>query len=109
MPTITLMRVTCPDDDSARAITRAALTERLAACANLGAITAEFHWDNALNSAAEIVVLFKTRPELAEPLAAQIRKAHPYDLPAITWWEVQTDAATADWVASETGAHSASR
>ncbi len=109
MATITLLRVTCPDDQSARSIAGAALTARLAACANLGAITAEFHWEDALNSETEVAALFKTRPDLAAPLAELIRKTHPYDLPAITWWEVQTDAATAGWVAQETQAHSASR
>lgn len=104
MAPMTLFRVTFPDLDSARAAVKAALEERLVACANLGEITSEFHWAGATDSESEVAVLFKTRPDLVEALCGIVRASHPYDLPVLTWWDVQTDAATADWLKKETRA-----
>ncbi|MCA8882556.1 MAG: divalent-cation tolerance protein CutA [Rhodobacteraceae bacterium] len=104
MTALTLVRTTFPDRNSAMDAVEPILTARLAACANLSEIASLYHWDGALQEEGEIAVLFKTRAALVAQLCAAIRKTHPYELPAITWWEVETDNATAGWLAAETRA-----
>ena len=53
--------VTAPDLKTARALARAALRARLAACANLvPKMESHYWWQGRMESAAEVLVLFKT-------------------------------------------------
>lgn len=94
---------TCPDLDSARALARAAIDGRLAACASiLPGLVSVFHWQGAVEEAAEVQLVFKTMASLRSDLVALIEAEHPYDLPVVTWEEVATTARAAAWLADET-------
>lgn len=72
-------------DEEARRVGRDMVERRLAACVNiLGPCHSIYRWQDAIEEAAEIVAIFKTKAEGAETLAAAIRVAHSYDLPAIS-------------------------
>ena len=77
-----LVLVTAPDLKSARALARAALASRLAACVNLlPGIESHYWWQGKLESSREVLLLFKsTRPKLAA-LQQLILAKHPYDTP----------------------------
>ena len=76
------MLVTAPDLRVARKLARAALSARLAACANL-IPNLESHdwWEGKLESAAEVLVLFKTSLRRVPALERLILARHPYDTP----------------------------
>jgi periplasmic divalent cation tolerance protein len=79
-----LIQTTLPDAESARTLARALLEDRLAACVTIGApIESMYHWQGAIETAAEVPVTVKTRSELFEATAAAIRSRHPYELPEI--------------------------
>ena len=97
------MSVACPDRETALEIGRKAVAARLVACANVsGPVTSVFHWQGAVEEETEVMLWLKSRAELAEQLAALVRDAHPYDLPAITWEPRAADAATRAWLEAET-------
>jgi periplasmic divalent cation tolerance protein len=79
---VAVVLVTAPDVPSARRLARAAVKARLAACANLvPRLESIYWWQGKVESAAEVLVLFKTsRPRLAA-LEQFILKKHPYDTP----------------------------
>ena len=90
--------------DAARALARAMVEQRLAACAQITAIESVYRWNGAIEHEPEWRVLFKTRAGGYAALEAAIRAAHPYALPAIH--AVATEHAYgpyADWVADSTG------
>ncbi|MCC6306044.1 MAG: divalent-cation tolerance protein CutA [Rhodobacteraceae bacterium] len=98
------VEVSCPDTGVATAIARAMIAGRLAACANVGApVLSLYRWQGRLVEEGEVMVRLKTRAALLAPLAAAIRAAHPYALPAILAWRLRATADYAAWVAAETG------
>ena len=99
-----MVYVTCRDEAEAERIARAALCERLAACANiLGAVHSLYWWQGKLEEAGEIALLLKTRQDLADKLTARVRELHSYDVPDISALPIV--AGNPDylaWIAAET-------
>ncbi len=96
--------VTCADHGEAEAIARHMVAQHLVACANiLGTITSVYRWQGAVETGEEVALLLKTRADLADQAAAEIRRLHSYDLPCIVAWPVVGgDADYLAWVAAET-------
>ena len=69
--------------DAARAMARALVEQRLAACAQITPIESFYRWQDQVENDAEFRVLFKTRAECWPDIEAAIHALHPYELPAI--------------------------
>jgi periplasmic divalent cation tolerance protein len=77
-----LVLVTAPNLDTARALSKAALSARLVACANLiPKIESHYRWQGKLESSAEVLILFKTTKAKLNALEKLIVANHPYDTP----------------------------
>lgn len=73
---------TLPDQDSAVAIARALIEQRLAACCNITApMLSVYRWNSRIEQAAEITVLIKTRRALIDAAIAAATALHPYEVP----------------------------
>lgn len=74
--------VTAPDEKVARALAKAVLEARAAACVNLvPRIESHYWWQGRIESAKEVLLVMKTtRPRLAD-LERTVRANHPYDTP----------------------------
>jgi periplasmic divalent cation tolerance protein len=83
-----------PDSESAFNLARELVHLRLAACANvLSPATSFYRWEGREEQASEIPLLIKsTRARYAE-LEAAIRARHPYSLPEIVAWPLDTGLA----------------
>ncbi len=91
------------NEEEARRIARAAVEERLAACANvLGPCHSIYRWKGKVEEAGEVAAIFKTRAGTAAKLVARIAELHSYDVPAIVAWPI-AEAFTdyAHWVGDE--------
>jgi periplasmic divalent cation tolerance protein len=89
---------TCDTIDTARALARAALEARLAACVNVApGIVSLFHWEGAVQEEQEVTATFKTTEAHREALVALILREHPYDLPVVTWEQAGTTPEAALW------------
>jgi periplasmic divalent cation tolerance protein len=102
--TVHLLFTTCPDAESASAIARALVGERLAGCVTrLPAGTSTYRWQGEVTEDSEVQLLVKTTGARLHAAMERIRELHPYELP-----ELVAVAASAglpaylDWVASET-------
>lgn len=93
-----------PDEASAKAMARAVLEARVAACVNrLPACESEYWWQGRLESAREWPLLIKTTRASYAELERVIRSTHPYDVPEIVALPVVTGLAEyLGWVAQET-------
>ena len=103
MPDILLVLTTMPDDDRADALARTLVEERLAACVNvLPGVRSIYRWKGAVEEAAEVMLVAKTRASRAAALAARVRALHPYELPEVVALPV-TDGSRAylRWVIAE--------
>lgn len=102
--TMSLVYITAGSPEEARAIGRALVEERLAACVNLiDGMTAIYHWQGAVEEARETVILAKTRADLFEALAARVRALHSYVTPCVVELPLgRIDPDYAAWLAAET-------
>lgn len=96
-----LALVTAPDAKTARTLARMALKARLVACANLvPRLESHYWWHGKLESATEVLVLFKTTTSKVKALEEVVLANHPYDTPEFVvlpvravnrrygrWWE----------------------
>jgi|ERR1051325_5122265 periplasmic divalent cation tolerance protein len=74
--------VTAPDSDTAHGLANAALGARLAACVNvLPAVESFFWWEGKIDTAAEVLLVFKTTHARLAALEKLILEQHPYDTP----------------------------
>lgn len=75
---------TFPDEETARRIASTLVEERLVACANLlpGA-TSIYRWEGNVESAKEVVAIFKVAESAAAAAMARIKELHPYEVPEI--------------------------
>ena len=79
-----MVYITAATPDEAEAIGRTLVAERLAACANiLPGMRSIYRWKGAVETAAETVLIAKTRLELADALTARVKELHSYDVPCI--------------------------
>jgi periplasmic divalent cation tolerance protein len=77
-----------PHREAALSAARGALERRLAACANLLPADSRFVWRGRIESATEVVVLFKTVPKRVGALFAFLETVHPYDVPELVELDV---------------------
>lgn len=76
--------ITTGSVEEARTIGRRLVEARLAACANiLPGMEAIYRWQGKIESAAEAVLVVKTRAVLVDQLAAQVRELHSYECPCV--------------------------
>jgi periplasmic divalent cation tolerance protein len=75
---------TVPDEGAAKQIAAALVEERLAACVNIiPGITSVYRWQDAVETAAELLLIIKTNAAVYPRLEDRIRILHPYELPEI--------------------------
>ncbi|HEX9048388.1 MAG TPA: divalent-cation tolerance protein CutA [Verrucomicrobiae bacterium] len=75
-----IVLVTAPDLKTARALAKAALQTKLAACANLAPkIESHYWWQGKIESSAEVLLILKTTKTKAARLEKLILAKHPYD------------------------------
>ena len=104
MDEVILVITNFPDRAAAVKLAQALVDRRLAACVNvLAECTSVFRWKGAIENAAEVPVLIKTRAARYEQVEAAIRELHPYDLPDIIAVPVSRGHDEyLQWVAGET-------
>ena len=95
-----------PDSGSAFNLARELVGLRLAACANvLAPVTSFYRWEGRDQQATEYPVLIKSTRDRYAELESAIRARHPYSVPEIIAWPIDTgSAAYLDWVEAETRA-----
>jgi periplasmic divalent cation tolerance protein len=102
---IVLVYVTYPSLGVAEEAAREAVESRLAACVNiLPAMRSVYRWQGAIETADEVVALFKTPRRHAAALIEAVARRHPYETPAILQLPLDHVAtAYAQWLVGETG------
>jgi periplasmic divalent cation tolerance protein len=90
--------------EKAEALARGAVEARLAACAQISQpVTSVYRWQDAIETAAEWQVLFKTTAARYEELEAHIREAHDYETPEVIATPItQGSEDYLAWVVAET-------
>jgi periplasmic divalent cation tolerance protein len=98
-----IIHCTCADPESAAAIARSLVEERLAACVSqLPGVRSTYRWQGQVECADEVLLLIKSTRERYPALAARLRELHSYELPEIIAVDVSVaDPAYQAWVESQ--------
>ncbi|HWP28459.1 MAG TPA: divalent-cation tolerance protein CutA [Chloroflexota bacterium] len=75
--------ITVPSAEEAATLAHTLVAERLAACVNRLPVESVYHWQGAVEAAAEVLLIVKTRRALLDALAARVRALHSYTVPEI--------------------------
>ncbi|WP_246659547.1 divalent-cation tolerance protein CutA [Ancylobacter moscoviensis] len=99
-----MIYTTWPGSVEAEAAGHAIVADGLAACVNiLPGMVSIYRWQGEIERANEVVMILKTRVDLAEAVAQAVRARHPYETPAVLFLPViGGDADYLDWIADET-------
>jgi periplasmic divalent cation tolerance protein len=95
--------IPCPDEATARRIAGRAVELHLAACGNiLPQATSIYRWEGEIRCESEAILVLKTVHARIESLTELVRSLHPYELPAISFLDVDSGHPPfLRWVASE--------
>lgn len=98
--------VTSGSEDQAVLIGNALVGERLAACVNIvSPIRSIYRWKNEVQTAAEHLMIIKTRANLVARLQARVKELHSYEVPEIIALPIVAGAKSyLDWVFESTSA-----
>jgi periplasmic divalent cation tolerance protein len=88
----------------AEALARELLKRRLVACVSLLPVRSLYLWQGALESAAEVKLLLKTRQGLLEPLRQALDVLHSYQTPEWIVLRGSTDGGYGRWLHAELSA-----
>ncbi len=99
-----LIYVTAPGVEEARAIGRALVEARLAASANvIAGVSSVYWWDGQVRDGEEALLIAKTRADLADAAIAAVRARHSYDCPCVVALPITAgNPDYLDWLAAET-------
>jgi len=99
----TLVYVTAQNLAEVERLARAAVEERLAACANiLGSIQSIYWWDGAVQEGGEAALILKTSEDRVEALTARLKELHSYEVPCIVAFSVNSgNSACLNWIREE--------
>jgi periplasmic divalent cation tolerance protein len=98
---ILLALSTFPDRATAQRIARDLVTDRYAACANVGSsIESIYWWKEEIETTSEVIVFFKMTAGRFSAFRDKLRSLHPYETPEILAFRVSEGSADyLSWVA----------
>lgn len=100
---ITIVQTTSSDRQELEKLLDHLVEAHVAACGHIEeAISSVYHWDDEVKHSDEYTVKLKTTDKHRDEIVQYIRDKHSYDLPEITWWEVNTTPEYQKWVEEET-------
>ena len=83
-----LVLTSFPDAESAAAVVRTLVEEKLIACGTILPVARSIYaWQEKIEDTAEAAVILKTAEALYAKLEKRLSKLHPYDVPEIIAWE----------------------
>lgn len=101
----TFVYMTAGGVEQARALGRALVEERLAACVNIvDGMRSIYRWQGKVEEATEAVIVAKTTARLVDALTARVRELHDYDCPCVVALDIAGgNPDYLEWISAETG------
>lgn len=93
--------VTTPNEESAKKIARAVISNKLAACVNIiPNIQSIYEWEGRINEDLEYLLMIKTTTANVDELTTFVRDNHPYSIAEVISVKIESgNPPYLDWVA----------
>src|SRR5687768_10252208 len=90
--------------EDAKKIAKALVQEKLAACVNIfPGVLSVYEWKGKLEESGELGLLIKCSLNSKERMLIRLNELHPYELPAISSFEVETAVEYEAWFKASSG------
>jgi periplasmic divalent cation tolerance protein len=93
-----LVYVTHPDMETAKSVCNTLLQEKLITCATFCPVQSTYWWKGEIKSAGEVVTILKTKTDYFSKVKAKVEEIHPYEVPCIIKWNVESNDKCENWV-----------
>ena len=102
--TAAVVLVTAPSMEVAERLVADVVEQRLATCGSIvPGVRSIYRWQDALERADEVMIVFKTMAQAGERLTARVEQLHPYEVPEVLAVAIATGSRPyMDWIASNT-------
>ena len=77
---------------------QALIDSNLVACVDMRKVTSMYRWQQEVVSELEWQVQMTAPVKTKDSLVSKIQSTHPYDVPEITWWPVESIQEYFEWV-----------
>lgn len=98
---MTLVYITCKDEEEAETISMHLLSKRLIACANISPIKSMYWWKGKIEAQKEVVITAKTLENKYEKIKEEVSKLHSYEIPCILKIGAEANESYDKWVKEE--------
>ena len=98
---MTLIYITCKDEEEAVKISKHLLEKKLVACSNMHPIRSMYWWEGKIQDDNEVVIIAKTIGKNYNKIKGEVSKIHSYDTPCILKIDVEANEAFQEWIDKE--------
>jgi len=98
---MTIIYITCKDEQEAVNISKHLLNKKLIACSNMYPIRSMYKWQGKLQDEKEFVLMAKTIEKNYGKIKEEVKKLHSYDVPCILKIDAEANESYDKWVNEE--------
>jgi len=98
---MTLIYITCKDEEEAVKISKHLLDKRLIACSNMHPIRSMYRWQGKIQDEKEFIIMAKTKEKNYVEIKKEVKKIHSYDVPCILKIDAEANESYNKWVNEE--------
>ena len=98
---MTLIYITCKDEEEAVKISKHLLEKRLIACSNMYPVRSMYRWQGKIQDEKEFVMMAKTKEKNYGKIKEEVKKIHSYDVPCILKIDAEANESYDKWVNEE--------
>ena len=98
---MTLIYITCKDQEEAKKISLHLLKKRLIACANMFPIKSMYWWKGKIENQKEAAILAKTLEKNFGKIKKEVLRLHSYEIPCILKIDAEANESYDDWIKKE--------
>jgi|TARA_Y100000031_G_C8127185_1_gene341116 periplasmic divalent cation tolerance protein len=98
---MTILYITCKDEEEAVKISKHLLEKRLIACSNIHPIRSLYWWEGKIQDTKESVIIAKTIEKNYNKIKEEVTKLHSYDIPCILKIDAEANESYDEWVKKE--------
>ena len=98
---MTLIYITCKNEEEAVKISKHLLEKKLIACSNMHPIRSMYWWEGKIQDEKEIVIIAKTLEKNYGKIKEEVSKLHSYDVTCILKIDAEANESYDKWVNEE--------
>ena len=98
---MTLVYITCKNQEEAEKISMRLLKKRLIVCANIFPIKSMYRWKGKIENQKEFVMLAKTLEKNFVKIQEEVSKLHSYEIPCVLRIDAEANEGYDKWVKGE--------